>query len=405
MYCVRKFKRLVDSGCCKKDAPPTKQLTLQTYIDLYAGPEFNMSLKYSQIMVSVFIALTFGVGMPILYLIACIQLCGIYTLEKGMLYYSYKKPSSYDEVLNTAVLKVLMLAPIFQLSFGYWFLSNKQLLSNDYLRPKLDSTQPYDSRHYIAEALNPTTSFHPADMVQSALYVYLVFYVARNVEFVMNFLLKFPLFRWFGNLDFDINVKENLDMYWKCLDEDDREYSIEEESNNNNCLNLRTMLDYSRKQLIANKTGRMSLQNLHCYDILRDPQYYQAFQYVAANTPGRAQIIKDGEEYGPDDGMTSEYQSDLVRLVLSLAYLNDKQLHDFKFSKEYVRDLYEKSGAMEKRERARSAAESSQGQLEDAETDGEDDLTTIKGTDREYDVSMVGGKSFFNASINADKRE
>lgn len=55
--------------------------------------------------------------------------------------------------------------------------------------------------------------------------------------------------------------------------------------------------------------------------------------------------------------MTSEYQSDLVRLVLSLAYMNDKQLHNFKFSKEYVRDLYEKNGVLEKRERARSEAE------------------------------------------------
>lgn len=287
-YAVRAFKRLIDSGCCKRDAPPTKQLTLQTYIDLHAGPEFNMSLKYSQVMVTVFIAMTFGVGMPALYPIACVQLCAVYALEKGMLYYSYKKPSSYDEVLNNAVLRVLLVAPIFQLSFGYWFLSNKQLTSNEYLRPKLDSTQPYDSQHYISDAMNPTTSFHPADMVQMALYFYLVFYVAKNVDFLMNLLLKLPVISWFGNLDFDLNVKENLDMYWKCLDEDDRDFSVQEEFNNRSCLSLQTMLETARKNLTSYKTGRMSLQNLHCYDVLRDPQYYQSFQYVAANTPYRA---------------------------------------------------------------------------------------------------------------------
>lgn len=128
--------------------------------------------------------------------------------------------------------------------------------------------------HYIAEAINPVTKFHPADMVQFALYFYLMFYVAMNVKFFMNLLLKLPILSWFGDLDFDLNVKENLDQYWKCLDEDDRDYSVQEEFNNRSCLNLQTMLEPSRKNLTSNKTGRMSLQNLHCFDILRDPQYW-----------------------------------------------------------------------------------------------------------------------------------
>lgn len=69
-----------------------------------------------------------------------------------------------------------------------------------------------------------------------------------------------------------------------------------------------------------------------------------------------------------------------------------------------MRDLYEKNGVLEKRERARSAAIDELEEEDEDETDGEDDLTTVKDTDREMQASMLGGKSFMS-SINADKKD
>ena len=77
----------------------------------------------------------FGFGLPILFPIAVISLFILYFVEKTMLYYSYKMPPMYDEHLSNLFLKIVQIAPIFYLAFGYWMCSSKQLLSNDYLYP------------------------------------------------------------------------------------------------------------------------------------------------------------------------------------------------------------------------------------------------------------------------------
>lgn len=78
--------------------------TRQAYIELYAGPVFYMHYKYSMILNIIFVTFTFGAGMPILFPIATLTFLTLYILEKGMLYYGYREPPVYDEVLNEAVL-------------------------------------------------------------------------------------------------------------------------------------------------------------------------------------------------------------------------------------------------------------------------------------------------------------
>jgi hypothetical protein len=67
----------------------------------------------------------YGVGVPILFPAALLTFICLYVIEKGMLYYGYRDPPQFDEVLNNSVLHLLMLAPLFLLSFGYWMLSSK----------------------------------------------------------------------------------------------------------------------------------------------------------------------------------------------------------------------------------------------------------------------------------------
>lgn len=75
--------------------------------------------------------------------------------------------------------------------------------------------------------------------------------------------------------------------------------------------------------------GRCHLTGTHTYDILRNPSYWQAFQYIAASVPNRNKFIKDGDD---DDGNNS-YQSDLVRLVLNLSFLSEEEVTHFSFNK------------------------------------------------------------------------
>jgi hypothetical protein len=58
--------------------------------------------------------------MPILFPIAFVSLVVLYVLETYMLYYSFKIPITYDEVLHGAVLKYLSVASIIAFAFNFW---------------------------------------------------------------------------------------------------------------------------------------------------------------------------------------------------------------------------------------------------------------------------------------------
>ena len=96
-----------------------------------------------------YITMMFGAGIPILFPIAAAAFLVLYTVENFLLYYVYKQPPAYDEALNDAVLNRLSYAPLFILAFGYWMLSNHQLLNNDMeLTPMEKSTSAFMAEHY-----------------------------------------------------------------------------------------------------------------------------------------------------------------------------------------------------------------------------------------------------------------
>lgn len=94
-----------------------------------------MHYKYSAIMNIVFLTMMFGAGLPILFPLASGSLLTMYLVEKYEIYYVFQQPPAYDDKLNNAVLVNLDKAPVLLLAFGYWFLTNLQILNNDYLKP------------------------------------------------------------------------------------------------------------------------------------------------------------------------------------------------------------------------------------------------------------------------------
>ena len=93
---------------------------------------------------------------------------------------------------------------------------------------------------------------------------------------------------------------------------------------------------YETKESI--KHGRMSddkfhLQGVHTYDILRNPHYYQAGVLVLRSKPGLAGLDgrKDYIIDGDDDDKNDCAQSDLVRIVLNLAFLSHDEIMQITF--------------------------------------------------------------------------
>lgn len=126
-YGIRSALRLKDGAFTEEDKS-TKKTSIQQYVNLMSGPKYFMHFKYSGLMNVTFITMMFGAGIPQLFQIAAATYIVLYTLENFMLYYVYKAPPAYDEKLNNSVLTNLSYSPLLLLSFGYWMLSNKQLM-------------------------------------------------------------------------------------------------------------------------------------------------------------------------------------------------------------------------------------------------------------------------------------
>jgi hypothetical protein len=116
---------------------------------------YSLDAKYSAILSSVFVTMMFGPAIPILFPIACAYFIVLLTMEGYMLRYYYKEIPAYDNKLNDQALKTLLFAPFVLYSFGYWFLSNKQLLGTDHLVPKISMSAVYDCQHSLWAGIYP----------------------------------------------------------------------------------------------------------------------------------------------------------------------------------------------------------------------------------------------------------
>jgi len=71
------------------------------------------------------------------------------------------------------------------------------------------------------------------------------------------------------------------------------------------------------------------MKGVHCYDILANPLYLDDFQYFSPSMQDREKYIIDDD----DDEGNDTAQSDLVKIILNLAFLTQKQAREFTFSK------------------------------------------------------------------------
>lgn len=93
---------------------------------------------------------------------------------------------------------------------------------------------------------------------------------------------------------------------------------------------MKIINDESLEKLKTTQMGKGHLQGVHSYDILANPLYLDDFQYFSADMEDRKKyIIDDDEDEGNDNA-----QSDLVRMILNLAFLHEEKAKRFSFSKD-----------------------------------------------------------------------
>jgi hypothetical protein len=117
---VFKFLRYFDRGF-SRDKFKTKLPSIQTYIDLHAGPEFAIHWRYSSTMLQFSVALLFGAGLPVLYTIALISCILQYTVDRFLVCYFYREPPAFNESMTLVAIKSLRLFAVVS-CLGTWFI-------------------------------------------------------------------------------------------------------------------------------------------------------------------------------------------------------------------------------------------------------------------------------------------
>ena len=302
----------------------TNKTTIQQYVEIYSGPVFFIHYKYSSILNITFVTMMYGVGIPVLFPIAALSMAVLYAVEKYMVYYVYRQPPMYDQQLNNNVLTLMTYPPLLLLGFGYWMLSSKQLLSNDVQYIEKANTIPLTNhvwtQFFTAEGYRQTVALPMIVMF----WIFLFGTVFRYV--IMKYLCRFFEFFRIGMFEID----ENLDPYFKTIDDADRHWSITEEENARRTFRLSILTDETLTKFKDTKMEKSQMKGVHCYDILANPLYLDDFQYFSPAIEDRDKYIIDDDE---DEGNDSA-QSDLVKIILNLAFLTEKQAREFSFSKD-----------------------------------------------------------------------
>ena len=220
-FSLRLLGRILDRGF-STDPYKTKKTSIQAYINTYSGPIYMMHFKYSALLNIVFVTMTYGYGIPILFPIAAASITILYLVEKTMLYYGYRLPPMYDERLSQSVINTLYYAPLFFLGFGYWMASNKQMLSNENLFPKDRMISPDESQHTIDRVFT-------GNYMSNQAWPLLALFCVLLFNQIFGNMIMACLTRCFPSLEIgDIDLDEDLDNYFASLDEKDRNWAIKE---------------------------------------------------------------------------------------------------------------------------------------------------------------------------------
>ncbi|RLN89705.1 hypothetical protein BBJ28_00011883 [Nothophytophthora sp. Chile5] len=100
---------------------------------LYAGPVFDVSVRYPMVLNSVFVTLVFSGGSPVLLFIAAVTAAGTYWLDKLSILKLYAVKTAYDEQLGEVTVQMLPWTLALHLGFSAWMYGNTKLMKGHML--------------------------------------------------------------------------------------------------------------------------------------------------------------------------------------------------------------------------------------------------------------------------------
>ena len=96
------------------------------------GPQFHLSMRYGQLLVTYYICLMYGTGIPLLYYIGCFSFAVTYWVDKWLFIRFYRSPPHYSEQISVRASKLTAYpALLVHLAMSIWILGNEEIFSSE----------------------------------------------------------------------------------------------------------------------------------------------------------------------------------------------------------------------------------------------------------------------------------
>jgi len=312
------FKRMDQSWAKGNDADyKTKCTQVSQYIKLYSGDDYIVHFRYSGLLTTAYVTMLYGVGMPVLFPIAAFTYGCYWIHEKYHMAYNYVLPPTYDDRLTENMIQMLRWSPIMLLLNGYWMLDNQQMFKG-YINPIATSTDYMKTGH----------TFNTLSQVSQASPLLLIG-IAITIIFFMQTFMNDLLIQWgFGFSAVEIEVDENLPNFFRACKIRDSEWYVAEDAYYQEKYAMDLIEDDLSKKLDALEgPPKAPIQGIHWYAILANPYYSEQFAYIPLDVPNRSNLIVDDDDNEENDCE----QSDMVSLILNLAFVSDGFVKDMVF--------------------------------------------------------------------------
>lgn len=124
---VSHLKRCWDRKCTR-DSRKTRKITQSEYENSNFGAPIEFEQKYASMLLVVLMAMTYGSGLPVMYLIATIYFFVTYWTDKFLILRYYQKPNFLDEQLALRIVPWFKLGLVFHFVLGVMMFSNAKIL-------------------------------------------------------------------------------------------------------------------------------------------------------------------------------------------------------------------------------------------------------------------------------------
>lgn len=264
----------------------------------------------------------YGMGLPLLFPIAALNIFSQWITERIAVAYLAPLPPALDEKLTSNCVSVLRWAPVLLLFNGYWIVGNQQVFLNtwDFVARRGDQMQ---SAHFVHGGV---------DWAAPVLLLCCVAVVLRTIQSCFGS----RLMQWgFAMSRAEIEVDEDLPPFFSVLRLAQREQLRAMSANMKKRFGFEFTDPDTLEGMKQAAFPRKTIVGTPWYSPLANPAYQNQFQYTGSFVSEREKLITDGYPRDEDARWESARweQSDLVMVLLSLAYIPDEVIQSVDFTK------------------------------------------------------------------------